>query len=63
MPTFTIRSDLRISSRSKIRDKTVWAAIAIAKLLEEHNRNLIQEVFEEERRLRLRSVVSLEKFL
>lgn len=63
VPTFTIRSDLRISSRSKIRDKTVWAAIAIAKLLEEHNRNLIQEVFEEERRLRLRSVVSLEKFL
>ena len=63
VPTFTIRSDLRISSRGKIRDKTVWTAIALAKLLEEYNRNTIQETFEEERRLRLRSFVSLENFL
>ncbi len=63
VPTFTIRSDLRISSRGKIRDKTMWTAIALAKLLEEHNRNVFQETFEEERRLRLRSFMSLENFL
>ena len=63
VPIFTIRNDLRISSRSKISDKTVWTAISLAKLLEEYRQSAFISVIEAERRILSRSLVSLEDFL
>jgi len=63
IPIFTIRNDLRISSRSKINDRTIKTAIALSKLLEEYKREFVQESFDVERRLVSRSLVSLENFL
>ncbi|MFQ5820356.1 MAG: hypothetical protein ACE5I5_10245 [Candidatus Heimdallarchaeota archaeon] len=63
IPVFTIRNDLRISSRSKINNKTVNTAITLSKLLEEYKRNFVRVNLEEERKVLLRPLVSLENFL
>ena len=62
VPIFTIRNDLRISSRGKINNKTIRTAIGLSNLLEENYNTTFTSTIEMERKLS-KSLVSLENFL